>query len=129
MEGEMNKKILIVDDQSFIRTLLEFTLERLADQGVELLVAADGEKALELALRENPELILLDVAMPNLDGYEVCERVRASGSNAYVIMLTARGQAKDHQRGVDVGANEYITKPFNPDYILKQAVNILGLNV
>jgi two-component system alkaline phosphatase synthesis response regulator PhoP len=125
----MNKKILIVDDQSFIRTLLEFTLERLADQGVELLVAADGEKALELALRENPELILLDVAMPNLDGYEVCERVRASGSNAYVIMLTARGQAKDHQRGVDVGANEYITKPFNPDYILKQAVNILGLNV
>jgi two-component system alkaline phosphatase synthesis response regulator PhoP len=125
----MNKKILIVDDQSFIRTLLEFTLERLADQGVELLVAGDGEKALELALREKPELILLDVAMPNLDGYEVCERVRASGSNAYVIMLTARGQAKDHQRGVDVGANEYITKPFNPDYILKQAVNILGLNV
>jgi two-component system alkaline phosphatase synthesis response regulator PhoP len=125
----MSKKILIVDDQSFIRTLLEFTLERLADQGVELLVAADGEKALELALRENPDLILLDVAMPNLNGYEVCERVRASGSNAYVIMLTARGQAKDHQRGVDVGANEYITKPFNPDYILKQAVNILGLNV
>jgi two-component system alkaline phosphatase synthesis response regulator PhoP len=125
----MSKKILIVDDQSFIRTLLEFTLERLADQGVELLVAADGEKALELALRENPELILLDVAMPNLDGYEVCERVRASGSDAYVIMLTARGQAKDHQRGVDVGANEYITKPFNPDYILKQAINILGLNV
>ena len=125
----MNKKILIVDDQSFIRTLLEFTRERLADQGVELLVAGDGEKALELALRENPELILLDVALPNLDGYEVCERVRASGSNAYVIMLTARGQAKDHQRGVDVGADEYITKPFNPDYILKQAVNILGLNV
>jgi two-component system alkaline phosphatase synthesis response regulator PhoP len=125
----MNKKILIVDDQSFIRTLLEFTLERLSDQGVELLVAGDGEKALELALRENPELILLDVAMPNLDGYEVCERVRASGSKAYVIMLTARGQAKDHQRGVDVGADEYITKPFNPDYILKQAVNILGLNV
>jgi DNA-binding response OmpR family regulator len=125
----MNKKILIVDDQSFIRTLLEFTLERLADQGVELLVAGDGEKALELALSENPELILLDVAMPHLDGYEVCERVRASGSDAYVIMLTARGQAKDHQRGVDVGADEYITKPFNPDYILKQAVNILGLNV
>jgi two-component system alkaline phosphatase synthesis response regulator PhoP len=125
----MSKKILIVDDQSFIRTLLEFTLERLEDQGVELLVASDGEKALELALREDPELILLDVALPHLDGYEVCERVRASGSNAYVIMLTARGQAKDHQRGVDVGADEYITKPFNPDYILKQAMNILGLNV
>jgi DNA-binding response OmpR family regulator len=125
----MSKKILIVDDQSFIRTLLEFTLERLEDQGVELLVASDGEKALELALREKPELILLDVALPHLDGYEVCERVRASGSNAYVIMLTARGQAKDHQRGVDVGADEYITKPFNPDYILKQAMNILGLNV
>jgi two-component system alkaline phosphatase synthesis response regulator PhoP len=125
----MSKKILIVDDQSFIRTLLEFTLERLEDQGVELLVASDGEKALELALRENPELILLDIALPHLDGYEVCERVRASGSNAYVIMLTARGQAKDHQRGVDVGADEYITKPFNPDYILKQAMNILGLNV
>lgn len=125
----MSKKILIVDDQSFIRTLLEFTLERLEDQGVELLVASDGEKALELALREDPELILLDVALPHLDGYEVCERVRASGSDAYVIMLTARGQAKDHQRGVDVGADEYITKPFNPDYILKQAMNILGLNV
>jgi two-component system alkaline phosphatase synthesis response regulator PhoP len=125
----MSKKILIVDDQSFIRTLLEFTLERLEDQGVELLVASDGEKALELALREDPELILLDVALPHLDGYEVCERVRASGSSAYVIMLTARGQAKDHQRGVDVGADEYITKPFNPDYILKQAMNILGLNI
>jgi len=124
----MSKKILIVDDQSFIRTLLEFTLEQLADEGVELLLASDGDQALELALREEPELILLDVAMPTVDGYEVCEQVRAAGSHAYVMMLTARGQAKDHQRGVEVGADEYITKPFNPDYILKQAMNILGLN-
>ena len=123
------KRILIVDDEAFIRVLLTQTLEELEDQGVELLTAVDGQDALEQALSSHPDLIFLDLMMPRLNGYQVCEQVKAADDSPYVILLTAKGQALDKERGALVGADEYVTKPFDPDYILGRAAKILGLEV
>ncbi len=123
------KRILIVDDEPFIRVLLTQTLEELEDQGVELLTAVDGQDALEQALSSHPDLIFLDLMMPRLNGYQVCKQVKAADDSPYVILLTAKGQALDKERGARVGADEYVTKPFDPDYILERAAKILGLEV
>jgi two-component system alkaline phosphatase synthesis response regulator PhoP len=126
----MSKKILIVDDEPHIRALLEQTLEDLEDEGVELLTAGDGLEAWTAAQQERPDLIILDVMMPRMSGYEVCERIKSEPtlSDVYVIMLTAKGQAVDRQRGEQVGADEYVTKPFDPDYLIERAETLLGLN-
>lgn len=124
----MSRKILIVEDEQYIRILLKYTLEDLQERGVELLLAANGQDGLDLALAESPDLILLDVAMPHLSGYEVCRRVKAAHSETYVILLTARGQATDMERGAEAGADEYVVKPFDPQYILERATTVLGLN-
>ena len=123
------KRILIVDDEAFIRVLLTQTLEELEDQGVELLTAVDGQDALEQALSSHPDLIFLDLMMPRLNGYQVCEQVKAADDSPYVILLTAKGQSVDKERGALVRADEYVTKPFDPDYILERAAKILGLEV
>ncbi len=123
------KRILIVDDEAFIRVLLTQTLEELEDQGVELLTAADGQDALEQALSSRPDLIFLDLMMPRLNGYQVCEQVKAADDSPYVILLTAKGQSLDKEHGALAGADEYVTKPFDPDYILERAAKILGLEV
>jgi two-component system alkaline phosphatase synthesis response regulator PhoP len=91
-------------------------------------LAADGEGALELVRNERPELVLLDVMMPRLSGYKVCEQIKAIESGIYVILLTAKGQALDKVRGREAGADEYVTKPFDPDYIVERAVKVLGLD-
>ncbi|HDQ71262.1 MAG TPA: response regulator [Chloroflexi bacterium] len=123
----MNKKILVVDDEPHIRVLLTYTLEDLKDQGVQIMLTKDGEQALKIALKERPDLILLDVGLPNRNGYEICQRIKAEHSDTYVILLTARGQTRDREQGVQVGADEYVTKPFDPDYIRRKAAKILGL--
>ena len=123
------KRILIVDDEVFIRVLLAQTLEELTDLGVELLLASDGEEGLETALGERPDLIFLDVMMPRLSGYEVCRKIKATDSDIYVILLTAKGQAIDKEEGASVGADEYVTKPFDPDYILERAAEVLGIEL
>ncbi len=123
------KKILIVDDEAFIRVLLSQTLEDLEDQGVELLIAADGREGLNVALSEHPSLIFLDVMMPHLSGYEVCRQVKEAYPDIYILLLTAKGQAIDKDQGASAGADEYVTKPFDPDYILERAAQILGLEV
>ena len=127
----MPKKILIVDDEPHIRALLEQTLEDFEDKGVELLTASDGLEAWEIAQEELPNLIILDVMMPYMSGYEVCERIKAEPmlNGSYVIMLTAKGQEIDRQRGEEVGADEYITKPFDPDYLIERAETILGISL
>ncbi len=125
----MSKKILIADDEPYIRTLLKRTLEELEDEGVELLLAIDGNEALELAMNEQPDLVFLDVMMPRLSGYEVCQRLKALDEQIYIILLTAKGQAVDKDRGTEAGANEYVTKPFNPDYIVEQAAAVLGVDL
>jgi len=124
------KKILIVDDEPFIRTLLEETLEEFEDEGVELLVASNGIEGWQLIQQEQPNLIFLDVMMPKMSGYEVCQRIRQDSalSDIYVIMLTAKGQEVDRERGQEVGADEYVTKPFDPDHIIERAQEVLGIS-
>jgi DNA-binding response OmpR family regulator len=127
----MSKKVLIVDDEVHIRALLEQTLEDLADAGVELFVAQDGEEGLQYVQEEKPDLVFLDVMMPKLNGYQVCEHIKQDPElkDTYVIMLTAKGQAVDKARGQEVQANEYMTKPFDPDMILQRASEILQVQI
>ena len=127
----MSKKILIADDEVHIRALLELTLEDLEDAGVELLSASNGLEAWDIAQAEQPDLIILDVMMPGLSGYEVCQLVRCDPdlSNTHIIMLTAKGQEADQGRSIEVGANEYITKPFDPNYLIGRAADVLGVKV
>lgn len=123
------KKILIVDDELHIRLLLKQTLEDIEEEGVALLTADNGEKALETICRESPELVFLDVMMPKLNGFEVCEAVKndLGMKDVYIVMLTAKGQEFDRRRGLEVGADVYITKPFNPDEIVKKAREVLDI--
>lgn len=122
-----NKKILIVDDEPHIRTLLEQIFEDLEDQGVEILLANDGEEGLALAITQSPEIIFLDIMMPKLNGYDACRLIKQQ-TNCYVILLTAKGQETDRQKGLEAGADEYIFKPFDPDAILNKAIRILNLD-
>ena len=121
-------KVLIVDDESHIRLLLEQTLEDLEDRGVEILLADNGETALELIIQEKPKIVFLDVMMPKMNGFDVCNRVKNElGLNGvYIVLLTAKGQEFDKKKGADVGADMYMTKPFNPDEILAKTFAVLG---
>jgi DNA-binding response OmpR family regulator len=121
--------VLIVDDEQHIRLLIEQTLEELEDHGVELLTAVDGEQALDVVANQPPDLVFLDVSMPKMDGFEVARTIKADPAMAgtTVIMLTARGQAVDREQGLAAGGDEYLTKPFDPDDLLRRARAALGL--
>lgn len=123
----MEQKILIVDDESHIRMLIEQTLEDLEDEGVELLFAENGRQALELIKQETPDLVFLDVMMPEMNGMEVCQKVKMELKldDVYIILLTAKGQEVDRQKGLEMGADKYMTKPFDPDEMLEIAEAIL----
>ena len=123
------KKILIVDDEAHIRMLLEQTLEELEDEGVNFYSAQNGEEALEIIQTEKPQLVFLDVMMPKLNGMEVCRRVKKELllEEVFIVLLTAKGQELDRQKGQEVGANLYMTKPFDPEVILEKAKEVLGL--
>lgn len=125
----MNQKLLIVDDEAHIRMLIEQTLEELEDEGVEFLTAENGEIALEIIQRENPKLVFLDVMMPKMNGMEVCRRVKKElgMNNVFIVLLTAKGQELDRLKGQEVGADVYMTKPFDPEVILAKAKEVLGL--
>ena len=105
----MAKRILLVDDEPLIIKGLRFTLEQ---EGYEILTASDGEEALEVFHSEPVDLVLLDVMLPKLDGIQVCQRIRET-SNVPILMLTAKGEDMDKILGLDYGADDYITKPFN----------------
>lgn len=121
--------VLIVDDEQHIRLLIEQALEELEDEGVQLFTAADGVEALEVVRVHRPEVVFLDVMMPRLNGYETCRAIRTDLglTETTVIMLTAKGQTYDREHGLEVGANEYLTKPFDPDDLLRRARVALGL--
>jgi two-component system alkaline phosphatase synthesis response regulator PhoP len=127
----MERKILIVDDEIHIRLLLEQTLEELEEEGIELITAEDGEQALELIQAEKPDLVLLDVMMPKIDGFEVCDTVKNKLGlrDVFIAMLTAQGQEMDKYKGRLVCVDRYITKPFDPDEILNLAIDVLGLKI
>jgi two-component system, OmpR family, alkaline phosphatase synthesis response regulator PhoP len=122
-------KILIVDDEAHIRSLIQQTLEELEDDGVEMLTAADGQAALELIKAEEPQLVFLDVMMPKMNGFDVCRRVKQELGlgGVHIVLLTAKGQEVDRQKGDEVGADVYMTKPFDPDALLTHARQVLGL--
>ncbi len=125
----MNQKILIVDDEPHVRLLIEQTLEELEDEGVELLFAENGELALEIIKNEKPQLVFLDVMMPKMNGFDVCNWVKhkLGLEDIYIVMLTAKGQEFDRQKSIEVGADMYTTKPFDPDEILKKSQEVLGI--
>jgi len=120
-------KILIVDDEAHIRMLLEQTLEEFEDKGVKFFSADNGRKALDIILNEKPDLVFLDVMMPELNGYDVCSKVKQELGldEVYIIMLTAKGQEYDKKRALEAGADLYITKPFDPDFILDKAGEVI----
>ena len=103
------KKILVVEDEKTISDILVFNLQR---EGYDTLAAYDGVEGLRCALEESPDLILLDVMLPKMDGFEVCKRVRAQ-KDTPIIMLTAREEETDKVMGLELGADDYITKPFS----------------
>jgi len=118
-------KILIADDERDIRDLITFTL-RFA--GHEVIPTANGEEAFNAAQNELPDLILLDVRMPRMTGYEVCEQIKADKKTQHipVIFLSAKGQESEVQTGIEAGADEYILKPFSPDQLTERVRVILG---
>ncbi|MGQ9865563.1 MAG: response regulator transcription factor [Pseudanabaenaceae cyanobacterium] len=125
----MTRKILIVDDEPHIRLLLAQTLEELEDEDVEILTAENGEEGLAEIQAEHPKLVFLDVMMPKMNGFDVCHIVKneLKLSDIFVIMLTAKGQEFDRQRGQAVGADIYMTKPFDPDEVMAKAREVLQL--
>jgi len=129
IHNKMENKILIVDDEAHIRMLIEQTLEELEDEDVNFLTADNGEDALDIICSEKPQLVFLDVMMPRMNGMEVCRRVKKELTleDVYIILLTAKGQEVDRLKGQEVGADVYMTKPFDPEVILQKARSVLGL--
>ena len=125
----MDRRILIVDDEAHLRMLIQQTLEELEDEGVELLTASNGEEALAAIETMKPNLVFLDVMMPKLSGFDVCERAKQQLGlkDTYIVLLTAKGQEFDRLRGQQVGADLYMTKPFDPDALVQKARSVLGM--
>lgn len=119
-----NKKILIADDEPYILRSLSFVLKK---EGFDVEIACNGEEALEKAQQSNPKILFLDVMMPIKDGYKVCKKLKSNPKtkDIYIIMLTAKGQIIDKEKGLTIGADEYITKPFAPREIVNKVKKIM----
>ncbi|MBU3160499.1 response regulator [Clostridium frigoris] len=125
------KKILIVDDEVNNRLLLEEILEDFKEKGVEILLAQDGKQALDIIKSERPSLVFLDIMMPTINGYEVCNTVKKELKlqGVYIVLLTAKGREDDKNIGSKVLCDKYITKPFYFNEVLTIAENVLGLKI
>jgi len=119
-----HKRILIADDNENIRDALTYLLE---DEGYELLLAKDGADTLRKVRERKPDILFLDIMMPEINGYDVCRTIKNDPDlkSIYVIMLTAKGQVSEQERGKEVGADEYIVKPFSPMEILARVKILL----
>jgi DNA-binding response OmpR family regulator len=115
-------RILIIEDETPMRTAL---VDLLAAEGYRVFAAADGERGLQRALDDKPDVILLDVMMPRLDGFEVCAELRRLANPVPVLMLTAKGQVEDRVVGLDAGADDYLVKPFSTDELLARVRALL----
>ena len=124
VKGATMTRILIAEDERDIRELILFTLRY---GGYEVTAVSNGEEAVEAARRDAPDLILLDVRMPRLTGYEACRRIKADPTLRHipVVFLSAKGQETEVQTGLEAGAAEYILKPFSPDYLNKRVGELL----
>jgi len=121
----MGRKILITEDSP---TILEILKSVLVEEGYEVIAAADGQQALELARTEKPDLIILDLMLPKIDGYKVCRMLKFDEKykNIPIIMLTARTKESDEKLGKEVGADAYIRKPFEPEMIIDKIRELLN---
>lgn len=117
----MPNKVLVVEDEPNLLVALEYNLN---SQGYDVLTAEDGEAGLALARHEKPDLVILDVMLPKLDGFEVCRILRGE-SNVRILMLTARGEEIDRVVGLELGADDYVTKPFSPRELMARVRNML----
>jgi DNA-binding response OmpR family regulator len=117
-------KILIAEDERDIRELITFTLKF---AGHEVFQTSNGEEAYQMATRIIPDLIVLDVRMPRMTGYEVCEQIKSNSNtqNIPVVFLSAKGQENEVKMGIEVGAEEYILKPFSPEQLVERVKSIL----
>ncbi len=124
----MSKRILIADDEPNIVVSLEFLMKR---EGFEVQVAVDGEAALQAIATQLPDLILLDIMLPKKDGFEVCQQIRANPQwqSVKVVMLTAKGRDTEVSKGLALGADAYMTKPFSTRDLVAQVRQLLGLSV
>ena len=118
-------KILVVDDEIYIVHILDFSL---GIEGYEVMTALDGEQALAKVEQDKPDLIVLDIMMPKLDGYETCKALKSNPAtkDIPVILLSAKGRNVDQKVGFEVGADDYITKPFSPRKLVERINAILG---
>lgn len=121
----MSAKILIADDEPNILISLEFLMKR---EGFEVVLARDGQEALDSIVRERPSLVLLDVMMPIKTGFDVCYEVRANEAvrDTLIVMLTAKGRDTDVAKGLALGANAYMTKPFSTKELVQKVRELLG---
>lgn len=119
------KKVLVVDDEVFIRRMIE---ARLRVAGITVIEAENGVDAVEKTISERPDLIIMDVMMPRMDGFQACEAIRSNPdvSGTPILMLTARGQQIDVEKAMALGILEYITKPFSPKELADKVVEILN---
>lgn len=123
----MSRKILIVDDEPNIVISLEFLMKR---EGFQVSLAVDGEEALRKIAEIQPDLVLLDVMMPKKSGFEVCQEIRANPdwTSIKILMLTAKGRDTELQKGIALGADAYVTKPFSTKDLVAKVKSVLGLD-
>ena len=121
----MSKRVLICDDEPYIVESVSYVVRK---AGFDVLTAEDGEEALAAAQREKPDLVFLDIMMPGLAGDEVCRRLKSDPStrDTHVVILTARGQEEDERRAMEMGADEFMTKPFSPRKLRARILELLG---
>ncbi len=119
------QKILIVDDEPYVIRSLTFVLQK---QGYDVSSATNGEEAMAKVRESKPGLMFLDVMMPKKNGYEVCQEIKNDPelSDIYIIMLTAKGQEADREKGLNLGANEFMTKPFSPARVVEKVSGLMG---
>jgi two-component system alkaline phosphatase synthesis response regulator PhoP len=118
-------KILVVDDERYILHILDFSL---GAEGYEVITAGDGEQAVERTKADRPDLVVMDIMMPRMDGFEACRIIKSDPEtrDIPVIMLTAKGREVDRKRGMDAGADEYLTKPFSPAKLIERVEGVLN---
>jgi DNA-binding response OmpR family regulator len=123
----MSKTVLVVDDEAYIVTSLEYVMQ---SAGFKVAIAHDGEEALARVAEIVPDLVILDLMMPKIDGFEVCEKIRANPlwEGIRIIILTAKGRDFERKKGISLGADDYMTKPFSTRDILKRVKELLSDN-
>jgi len=112
-------KVLVVDDEEYIQHILNFSF---GAEGYEVITAANGEEAVNIARSEKPDIIVLDIMMPKMDGYEACKQIKADPQtqDIPVILLTAKGREVDRKLGAEAGADDYVVKPFSPGRLIER---------